>query len=73
VQFWERKVPDWKFPRVDGKQSFGRNSVETEEILNRVVMMDAVMTLGAVMAIVVSFVVACRRSAFMWICSGREP
>jgi hypothetical protein len=41
--------------------------------LNRVVMVDAAMTLRVVMAIVVGLVVACRRSAFMWICSGREP
>jgi hypothetical protein len=53
-----RKVPDWKFPRVNDKQSFVRNSVETGKILNRVVM-------NAAMAIVVSVVVACRRSAFM--------
>ena len=48
------KVPGRKSPRVNDKQSFVRNNVETGRILNRVVM-----------AIVVGLVVACRRSAFM--------
>jgi len=59
------KVPDWKFPRVNDKQSFIGNSVETGKILNRVIMMNAAMTLAAAMAIVVGLVVACRRSVFM--------
>jgi hypothetical protein len=59
------KVPDWRFPRVNDKQPFVRNSVDTGKILNRVVMMNAAMTLGAAMAIVVDLVVACRMSAFM--------
>ena len=58
------KIPDWKF-RVNDKQSFIGNSVETEKILNRVVMMNAAITVGAAMAIVVGLVVACRRSVFM--------
>jgi hypothetical protein len=52
------KVPDWRFPRVNDKQPFVRNSVDTGKILNRVVMMNAVMTLRAAMAIVVDLVVA---------------
>jgi hypothetical protein len=59
------KVPDWKPSRVNNKQSLVRNSAETGKILNRVVMMNAAMTLGAAIAIVVGLVVACRRSTFM--------
>ena len=67
------KVPDWRFLRVNDKQPFVRDSVETGKILNRVDMMNAAMTLGAAMAIVVDLVAACRRSAFMLICGGKGP
>ena len=36
----------------------GRNSVETVMVLNRVVMMNSAMTLGAAIAVVVGLVVA---------------
>jgi hypothetical protein len=63
--FLGEKVPDWKFSKVNDKRSFARNSVGKGKILNRVVMMDSAMTLGATIAVVVDLVAAWRRSAFV--------
>jgi hypothetical protein len=56
------KVLNWKFLRVNDKQSIARNSIETGK---RVAMMNSAMTLGVAVAVTGGLVVAWRKSAFM--------
>ena len=38
-------MPEWKFLKVNDKEAFARNNFETGKILNKVVMMNAAMTI----------------------------
>ena len=60
--FLGEEVPEWDFPKINDRDTFARNNLETGKILKKVVMLNAAMAVGVITAVAMGLVIAWRRS-----------